>query len=475
AAETEAAAEAEAAQAAAEAEAAQAAAEAEAAQAAQAEAAEAEAAETEAAAQAAETEAAETEAAAQAAETEAAAEAATAEAQAPDAVAAAPTGPQPLELTEASGKREGRVHAVEPGASIVIGTARKCDVVLRQRGVGYRHAVLHYRLDGSCELEDLGGSGGTYVDQQQVPSKGRLPVPIASAELRVGEALLRLRGEAPAPAKPEPVLAPPEPDAGPPKPWQPPTPAQVAAARHTDPQAILRALPPSLLDLVASAARATPLAEHLAAQPRGERAVIQRDAEDFVFLARSVLDTRWLPEPEADWIRWDESQQQFLARSQLEDGTTVILRPWELLARFATPVIEIGAYRVTAALARILASESERLYPDESEELSDGFWRCRYSSPAGLLNARFSEIEARSNGHVVAVELQPRFAIDPLRHGVGEDPLAFLLGDADQRNVWRPGPASVGPPAPRFPSGGRHARDRHLPQRSKVEERPWRR
>ncbi|MGE0710721.1 MAG: FHA domain-containing protein [Planctomycetota bacterium] len=379
---------------------------------------------------------------------------------APVEVAAAPT---PLELREESGKREGRLHPLAPGGALELGTARSCDVVLRQRGVGYRHAIVHYYADGRCEVEDLGASGGTWVDDRQVPSKGSLPL-APGALLRCGQAELRLLGSlapvaAARPAAPEPV-----------QPWSPPTAAQVAAARHTDPQAILAALPADLLDLVAAASAALPLAAYLEGAARGDRPLIRRDAEDFVFLARSVLDSRWLPEPAADWVRWDPEQEQFLARSALPDGSTLILRPWELLARFAAPLPETGPRRVTLCLEELLADDC-RMVPTETEELRGGFWRCRYSEAEGLLNARFEAIEARSNGHVLAATLEPRFSIDPIHHTVAEDPLLDALGRLSERTTWRPGPASLGPPAPRVPTGGRHGRDRPKPQRSRAQPR----
>jgi pSer/pThr/pTyr-binding forkhead associated (FHA) protein len=406
-------------------------------------------------------------AAAQAAAAEVAlAEAAAAAEAAVLAAEAAAAALVPLELREESGKRKGRTHAIQPGGHLSIGTARSCDVVLRQRGVGYRHAVLHYHAEGGCDLEDLGASGGSWVGERQVVSKGRLAVP-AEGRFRCGQALLRLVGD-PAPTRPEPA---PQRDESR-SPWEAPTAAQVAAARHTDPTTILAALPERLLDLVATAAQAVPLAELLDSQPRGDRPLTRRDAEDFVFLARSVLDSRWLPEPAFDWVRWDPDQQQFLARVALPDGGTIILRPWELLARFPDPSIAAGPRRVTRALDRLVAHESERMLPSESEELAGGFWRCRYESATdGLLNGRFDSIVATSNGHVLGAELQPRFLIDPIVRARGEDPLEEARARLRERTSWRPGPKSVGAPAPHVPHGGRYGRTRPKPERPKARVR----
>ena len=54
-----------------------------------------------------------------------------------------------------------RVHALVPGASLVVGRDPECDVHVDAVGVSRRHAIVH--VGPPLELEDLGSSNGTFV------------------------------------------------------------------------------------------------------------------------------------------------------------------------------------------------------------------------------------------------------------------------------------------------------------------------
>src|SRR5690606_36002647 len=122
----------------------------------------------------------------------------------PPAPALARAGAEPLELT--------------PGRVLRFGTGRSNDVVLRQRGVGFKHAVVHVGADGTCEVEDLGGAGGVWVNGERVPDRGRVTLRPGD-ELRIGEESFQLTA-------PTAAVAP----ASPPTPAAPAAPPREAAA-----------------------------------------------------------------------------------------------------------------------------------------------------------------------------------------------------------------------------------------------------
>ena len=375
----------------------------------------------------------------------------------------AASGAGPASLREETGRRAGRVHQIAPGTSFTLGTARRGEVVLRQRGVAFKHVVIRVDLSGRATLEDL-GAGGTWVGDLLL-EPGSTRALREGDELRLGEARLTLslqvarRPTKPAPARPQPEA-----------PWQAPSAAEVAAARHTPPVQILAALPASQLDLVARAASGEPYARRRAGLARSERPLFDHEAEAFTQLARSVLDARYLPEPAEAWLRWEAGEEAFLARSALPDGTTLILAPWELLARLPEPLPGSGPSRVGRFLELLLPRGGGRLVSTEEEELPGGFWRCRYASRAGLCQGRFNAIEARSNGHVLAATFDPRFPFVARPPRLGEDPLEEALDEVAGRLAWRPPARGSGEPAPPVPGGGRR-REHRLPRRSKAPKR----
>lgn len=381
-------------------------------------------------------------------------------------------GAGPAELREETGRRAGRVHTLALGSSFRIGTARRGEVVLRQRGVAFKHAEVRVGEDGRATLTDL-GTGQTWVNDEALGANETRELSSGDV-LRCGEARLsvNLRCAAPIapPAAPEPLPASrAAASEGPQEPWQPPSEAEVAAARHTPPSQILAALPASQLDLVARAARAIPLPRWRAAQDRAERPFVDHDAEAFEQLARGVLDGRFLSEDSGTWLRWEEDEGSFLCRTALDDGATVILAPWDLLARLPEPLPGSGPTRVGRFLELLLPRNTGRLVAEEEGELAGGFWRCRYASRSGLCAGRFSSIEARSNGHVLTATLTPRFPLQSGPPAFAEDPLDLAMQDLRDRPAWRPPPRGHGAAAPHVPRGGRH-RERHLPRRSQARD-----
>ncbi len=359
-----------------------------------------------------------------------------------------------------SGKHEGTELPLEPGRTVTIGTARTSDLVLRERGVAFRHAAVHVASDGSCEVEDLGGKRGVKLDDERLPDEGRAPLRAGSA-LSLGGARVRLlereeRRERPA----APAAAP-----------SAPTRPRPTRRDAPDPAAVLSALPEPLLDLAGLAARAVPL-ERLLAEAEGEQRLhLEQDARDFARLVRDLLKSAHVPEPIEGWVRWDAEASEFLARSDAA-GVVLAMRCWELLARLPARARGVGPNRTTHALSLLLAPDAARLVPAETEELTGGFWRCTYRSPVGLLGQRFEQVEAISDGLIVAAVFQPRFAINPMAHDLAEDPIAEAIRAGEERVTWRPPPASLGPRAPHHPPGGRLGRRRHKPTRV---ERPDRR
>jgi FHA domain-containing protein len=329
--------------------------------------------------------------------------------------------------------------------------------------VAFKHAEVSVAEDGRATLTDL-GTGQTWLGDELLGANESRALSSGDV-VRCGEARLSVTLRQAAPPAPAPSAVP----TGPQAPWQPPSAAEVAAARHTPPRQILAALPASQLDLVARAARAIPLPRWRADQPRSERAFVDHDAEAFAHLARGVLDGRYLPEDMGTWLRWEEQESSFLCRSALEDGATVILAPWDLLARLPEPLPGSGPARVGRFLELLLPRNTGRLVAEEEGELAGGFWRCRYASRAGLCAGRFSSIEARSNGHVLTATLTPRFPLQGGPPTFAEDPLDLAMNDLRERPAWRPPPRGHGAPAPHVPRGGRR-RDRHLPRRSQARD-----
>ena len=69
-----------------------------------------------------------------------------------------------------------------------LGRGSDCDIQLDDSQVSRRHAVIHFR-EGNFQIEDLGSSNGTYVNEERVRSN-----PLNEGDLiQVGDTLLRIR------------------------------------------------------------------------------------------------------------------------------------------------------------------------------------------------------------------------------------------------------------------------------------------
>lgn len=79
--------------------------------------------------------------------------------------------------------------------TVLIGRALTADVVVEEKGVAMRHAVLRWQ-DNRWHIEDLGSEAGTILNGQPLPP--RQTVPLRSGDtLRIGEATLRFEVEEP--------------------------------------------------------------------------------------------------------------------------------------------------------------------------------------------------------------------------------------------------------------------------------------
>ncbi|MDQ4097995.1 MAG: FHA domain-containing protein, partial [Actinomycetota bacterium] len=106
---------------------------------------------------------------------------------------------------------------------MVVGRRSDTDIVLEDDYVSRRHAVLRTRPDGVW-VEDLGSTGGTFVDGQQISAPTRLS---DGSVVRFGSVDAVFRAGVPdaAPAPPPP---PPPPSPSPPPPPAPPAPVPAA-------------------------------------------------------------------------------------------------------------------------------------------------------------------------------------------------------------------------------------------------------
>jgi hypothetical protein len=99
------------------------------------------------------------------------------------------------ELEFLTGPLAGRRVPVQ--GEITVGRA-DTDLELTDAEVSRLHAVLRALPGGALEVEDLGSTNGTYVDEQRTTRTAMLH---PGSELRVGTTVLRLIGGAPATAR----------------------------------------------------------------------------------------------------------------------------------------------------------------------------------------------------------------------------------------------------------------------------------
>ena len=107
-------------------------------------------------------------------------------------------------LVVLSGKAQGQVFDLSQGDTFEVGTARKAQIHLRDRGVSYQHAKVVKR-DGRYFLQDGGSPQGTSLNKKRVTSEQLLG---SGDVLGVGEIELRFEDVAAVAVKP---AAPPPP------------------------------------------------------------------------------------------------------------------------------------------------------------------------------------------------------------------------------------------------------------------------
>jgi pSer/pThr/pTyr-binding forkhead associated (FHA) protein len=121
-----------------------------------------------------------------------------------------------MQLRIQAGRLAGQVVDLASGETL-LGSAGKCQLQLRDKGVSYRHAALRLE-DGALTVEDLGSRGGTFVNGEQLASGelrriggGDVLLLGSVASLVVEGAPVAAPAPAPTPAPtpaPEPELAP---------------------------------------------------------------------------------------------------------------------------------------------------------------------------------------------------------------------------------------------------------------------------
>ena len=132
-----------------------------------------------------------------------------------------------LEIRSTDGSVE--VRELKPGVYSV-GADRDNPIALRGSGVSGRHAILSLRA-GGCWIEDLGSRTGTVVEGHAVKGRGEV---LQGQEIRIGDHVLKLSQERPAPVVPAPVPVPATPPA--PVPAPAPAPPDLAAMRQKSPR-----------------------------------------------------------------------------------------------------------------------------------------------------------------------------------------------------------------------------------------------
>ena len=99
---------------------------------------------------------------------------------------AAPPGPTSV-LVYAKG--EGKPRSVKVAASMVMGRAPECELLLDDTYVSQQHARL-FGKNGSWYVEDLGSTNGTFVNEQRLAAPAMVQ---PGDRIRVGQTVLELR------------------------------------------------------------------------------------------------------------------------------------------------------------------------------------------------------------------------------------------------------------------------------------------
>lgn len=345
-----------------------------------------------------------------------------------------------VELRIEAGKRLGEVLRLAPGEHR-LGTASSNEVLLRERGIAFRHAVLRVDPSGGATLADLGSKAPTWVNGEPLADARALH---PGDRLRLGDALELL------------LLEPPAPD-------------PLGAALALIPEHLLELAPPRVQELLETAAgAAVPLDEARAALASDEqRAQLDADAASLVLDAQRLFRPGLLdPAAASGWLRrLGDDELAVLHTSR--DGARLLWRRWELVARVPGPPLDGEA--AAAAPIPWLLHGGERLLPQLLQPLDlPGWYRLRYASDKPLLR-RFERIEAITDGRVVAAELVP--SVGAHRHGplVAEDALEDAIRDRAMIHLHRPAARGAASSAPPLPTGGRYGRTRHRPKRTRSE------
>ena len=105
--------------------------------------------------------------------------------KAPPPVPAVPPGPTSVLVYE---KDKGKPRPVKVAASMVMGRAPECELLLDDTYVSQQHARL-FGKNGSWYVEDLGSTNGTFVNEAPVTTSRQL---LPGDLVKVGETELRV-------------------------------------------------------------------------------------------------------------------------------------------------------------------------------------------------------------------------------------------------------------------------------------------
>jgi len=98
----------------------------------------------------------------------------------------APPGPSSVLIYE---QDKGKPRSVKVAASMVMGRAPECELMLDDTYVSQQHARL-FGKNGSWYVEDLGSTNGTFVNEQRLAAPAMVQ---PGDRIRVGQTVLELR------------------------------------------------------------------------------------------------------------------------------------------------------------------------------------------------------------------------------------------------------------------------------------------
>ena len=106
--------------------------------------------------------------------------------KAPPPVPAVPPGPTSVLVYE---KDKGKPRPVKVAASMVMGRAPECELLLDDTYVSQQHARIFDR-SGNWYVEDLGSTNGTFVNEQRLVAPAMLT---PGDKVRIGTTIVELR------------------------------------------------------------------------------------------------------------------------------------------------------------------------------------------------------------------------------------------------------------------------------------------